>query len=553
MATAISPLARIWNLLRLEREEITQVYFYAILAGLIQLSLPLGIQSIIGFVLGAALSTSLVILIILVVVGVLCSGLLQVAQMKIIEKIQQKIFVRFSFRFADHIPKLDLRSSDAFYLPELVNRFFDIPNLQKSLSKLLLDLPTATIQILFGVVLLSFYHPFFIFFGITLLLLLWLILYITGQRGLETSLAESRFKYGVAGWLEELARVIRSFKFSAGQSELHLQKTDIQVTGYLEARKSHFRILLVQYRTLIAFKVVITASMLIIGCLLLLNQQLNIGQFIAAEIIIITIINSVEKIIVNLDSVYDVLTSVEKINKLTDKPVEESGSYQLEPDQKVGVELQNLHFGYYDEHLILHDVNLKIAPGEKVCIMGNDGAGKSTLLKLLTGAYQHFNGAILINGVPIGNYDLASLRGTTGIFLSNQDIFAGTLWDNIAMGNDAVRKDVVMDLVERTGLRTFLSGLKGGFDTELDPTGRRLPRNVVQKILLVRALAHQPRLLLLDEPWQGLEEGTKHNIQDLLLQHLPDTTVIIATNDAPFAEQCSRQVHLATTIKANKS
>lgn len=545
MAATISPLARIWALVQQEKKEITQIYFYAILNGLIQLSLPLGIQSIIGFVLGAALSTSLVILIILVVVGVLCNGLLQVAQMKIIEKIQQKIFVRYSFQFADHIPRLDLKQTDSFYLPELVNRFFDIPNLQKSLSKLLLDLPTASIQILFGVVLLSFYHPFFILFGLGLLLVLCGILYLTGQRGLQTSLAESRHKYAVAAWLEEMARVIKSFKFSSAQSGLHLQRTDSQVTHYLEARKSHFRILLLQYRTLIVFKVLITAAMLIIGCLLLLNQQLNIGQFIAAEIIIITIINSVEKIITNLDSVYDVLTSVEKINKLMDKPEERSGSYSMSPQQPIGIELQQVQFGYYETRLILRDVNLKIGAGEKVCILGNDGAGKTTLLKLLTGAYPHFSGSILISGMPIGNYDLQSLRRNTGIFLSTADIFAGTLWDNIAMGNETVEQNAVLHLMQCTGLHPFLSSLKEGFDTELDPTGHRLPHNVTQKILLVRALAHQPKLLLLDEPWQGLDDATKLRIQELLLHELPGTTVVIASNDTRFAGQCSQQVHLA--------
>lgn len=545
------PLARIWSLVKQEKNEITQVYFYAILAGLIQLSLPLGIQSVIGFVLGAALSTSLVILIVLVVAGVLCNGLLQVAQMKIIERIQQKIFVRFSFQFARHIPRLDLKSIDAYYLPELVNRFFDIPALQKSLSKLLLDLPTATIQILFGVLLLSFYHPFFIFFGIALLAVLWLILYITGQRGLQTSLEESKHKYALAGWLEELARVIKSFKFSSVRSPLHLQKTDGELVSYLEARKSHFHILLLQYRTLIAFKVLITAAMLIIGCLLLINQQLNIGQFIAAEIIIITIINSVEKIITNLDSVYDVLTSLEKINKLIEQPLEQNGTQVISAREPLRVEMQHLRFGYYDEKIILQDLNLKIGGGEKVAIMGSDGAGKTTVLKLLTGAYPHFNGNILINDVPIGNYDLHSLRAATGLFLNTQDIFGGTLWDNIAMGNESLRREDALPLLQRIGLQPFFAGLKQGFDTVLDPTGKRMPRNAAHKILLARALVHRPKLLLLDEPWQGLEEQTRVNVINLLLHELPGTTVIVATNDLTFAAQCSQQIQLAHHTAAN--
>ena len=97
MSFATTPVARIWNLLRLERKEITAVYFYAILNGLILLTLPLGVQSIINFVIGASMRASLVILITAVVLGTGLAGLLQIKQMKVIEKIQQKIFVRYSF------------------------------------------------------------------------------------------------------------------------------------------------------------------------------------------------------------------------------------------------------------------------------------------------------------------------------------------------------------------------------------------------------------------------------------------------------------------------
>lgn len=119
-----SPLKRIFRVIQLEKNEISSVYFYAILNGLIQLSLPLGIQSIISFVLGGSITTSLVVLIIFVVSGVFLNGMLQVNQMRLIEKVQQKIFVRYSFELADRIPKLDLQALDGYYLPELVNRFF---------------------------------------------------------------------------------------------------------------------------------------------------------------------------------------------------------------------------------------------------------------------------------------------------------------------------------------------------------------------------------------------------------------------------------------------
>ena len=535
-----NPLVRIARLVREEKSEISTVYFFAILSSLIQLSLPLGLQAIIGFILGGAMSTSLAILIFLVVLGVLTNGILQMNQMKIIERIQQKIFVRYSFAFTTHMPRLDLQKIDSFYLPELVNRFFDIPVLQKSLSKILLDFPIAVTQIVLGLLLLSFYHPAFIFFGVFLLLLLGLIFYVTGDRGFQTSLEKSNYKYEVAGWLEEMARVIKQFKFSAHHA-LHEKRADEKVVGYVKARKKHFAILLLQYKVLIALKVIITAAMLIVGCMLLLDQQINIGQFVAAEIVIFIVINSVEKLIVNLDSVYSTLTSVEKINKLLDKPVEKQGTFTVDRQEAFSVEFRDVSFAYQEDRPILKNISFSVQPGQKVAITGKDGSGKSTILKLLSGSYAGFSGSILVNDVPLGNYNLEYLRSHTGIVLNQQDLFAGTVWENIALGDEVADKTYISQVVQAINLSGYISNMREGYDTLLDPTGKRLPKNVGQKILLARALAHKPKMLLLEEPWQGINETVKQQIQHFLLNEV-NATVIIATNDPAFIRQADQVI-----------
>lgn len=543
MSQLKGPVARILNLVKLEHKEITAIYFIAILSGLIQLSLPLGVQSIIGFVLGGSYSTSLVVLITLVVAGVLFTGLMQISQMRIIEKIQQKIFVRYSFAIADRIPKMDLKKADNIYLPELVNRFFDINTLQKGLTKLLLEIPTATIQIIFGMILLSFYHPAFILFGLILIIILWLILYYTGNRGLQTSIEESTHKYETAAWMEEMARVIKSLKFSCN-THFHLNKTDEKVSAYLNARTGHFKILLQQFFSLVGFKLIITASMLIVGTILLVNQQLNIGQFIAAEIVILLVISSVEKLIGNLDNFYDVLTSVEKLSTLTERPVEQKGNLVFQPQQNgVSLEMKNLSFGYTDKRNILNNISFEIKPGEKVAVTGTDGTGKSTLLKLFTGSYSDFEGAILVNKIPIANYDSETLRAHIGILLNQQDIFKGNLIDNITLGNLHYSLQQINELAEKTGLNTYISTLSKGYDTELDATGNRLPRNVIHKILLMRALLNKPQLLLLEEPWTGLQEQNKKQVKELLLNN-HNITMLVVTNDEDFIKQCDKIIYL---------
>lgn len=540
MSTRPSPAARLWHLVREERSEITAIYFFAILSGLIQLSLPLGIQAIIGFVQGGTLSASLVVLLTVLILAVLFTGIIQVNQMKVIEKIQQRIFVKYSYAFADRLPKLDLKKVDGFYLPELVNRFFETVFLQKGFAKLLLELPIAIIQITLGLILLSFYHPFFILFGVLVVLLLWLILKVTGHNGLQTSLAESSYKYSLVGWLEEMARLVKTFKFS--NAELHLKKADEKTANYLHARTRHFKVLELQYSALVVFKVLITAVMLIGGVLLLLDQQINIGQFVAAEILILMIITSIEKIITNLDSVYDIITGLEKIGKLVDKPLETQGTYQLDPSSMISVEVNGLSFAYREKPII-NNVTFEVKPGEKVCIKGKAGTGKSTLLKLLAGVYSDFQGQLLINKVPLGNYDLQSLRERMGILFQQENVFHGTLWENLTMGRPATDPGTIIALCEQCGLQPFVSSLVSGFDTELDPTGKRLPRSVVQKILLVRAFAHKPSLLIMEEPWQGIEEEHRQRIQELILS-TRGATVIVATSDETFAGKCDRVIEL---------
>ena len=173
------PLQRLVQVLNLERKEIGSIYFYAIFAGLLQLAVPLGIQAIINFVLAGSISTSIVVLILLVVISVFFTGLLQINQMKSIEKIQQRLFARYSFEFAWRIPRLDLKKIDSYYMPEFVNRFFDTVNLEKSLSRLLLDIPAALIQVVFGLILLSLYANVFIIFSLLVILLLFAIIRIT--------------------------------------------------------------------------------------------------------------------------------------------------------------------------------------------------------------------------------------------------------------------------------------------------------------------------------------------------------------------------------------
>lgn len=536
---------KILNVLKLEKKEISAIYFYAILNGGLQLLLPIGIQSIINFVLGGAFSTSLYILIVFVVLTVFLSGFVQVKQMKIIEKIQQKIFVRYAFTYANHIPKIDLKKSDYYYLPELTNRFFDTMTMQKGISKILLDIPTALLQILIGVILLSFYHPVFIFFGIFLLLMLAIILYFTGNKGLSTSLKTSSYKFAVAGWLQEIARSVKSFKLSKFNF-FHIHKTDYYVNQYLNLKTEHFKVLKFQYWTIIVFKVLVTAIMLIVGSVLLVNQDINIGQFIAAEIVIILVINSVEKLIVTLDKVYDILTSVEKLGTLIEQPLEEEGNIKLdEKKEGLKINIDNLSFSYNKDVKVLQNISLEIKPGERIGLIGLTNSGKTTLLRLLTGIYNDFSGSILINNLPINSLVHNSFHSQIGVLFTHQEIFYGTLEENITMGNKQITSSTVSNLINQLGLESILIDLPDGLEEKLDPMGKKLSSTFKNKILLLRALIGNPRLILMyDDPWNYFEKSIQEKINLYFNKLKTESTLIVASNDIEFLKSCDKIIVL---------
>ena len=545
LATAIR---RFFSVIRIEKKEVSTIYFYAILSGLIQLSLPLGIQAIINFSQVAAgrtkLPVSMWLLIFLVVGGVLIVGIVQVNQMKVVERIQQRIFTRYAFEFTYKIPRFDIKRVDKYHLPELVNRFFDTISLQKGLSNLLLDIPLAIIQIVFGLILLSLYSPLFVLLGILLILILYIVLNLTAKKGLDASLRESDFKYSAAAWIEELARTFKTFKVS-GKQNLHLQKTDKLVVGYLESRTDHFDVLKFQYWSLILFKLLVTATMLIVGAVLLIEQQLNVGQFIAAEIVILTVLSAVEKLILSLDKAYDVLTSLEKLSKVTDQQLEDSSANIYTRNYNgISIKLNQLSFGYKEDKNILHDINLEIKPGSKVCIKGEAASGKSVLLELLAGGFPDTQGAVLVDGLPIGNYNIESYRRQIGVFYHEQDIFKGSLYENITMGDSSIDPSHLLELAKVVGLDVYITSLPKGFDTELNPTGKGMSSIIAKKILLVRAFATSPALLLLDEPFEIAGAENCERIADYLIK-LKNVTVVVVTGDTNFASQCDQVITMS--------
>jgi ABC-type bacteriocin/lantibiotic exporter with double-glycine peptidase domain len=545
----MTPLKRFYNLLALDKKDIYQIFFYAFFAGLISLSLPLGIQAIITFIQSGRVSVSWIVLIILVVAGVALVGLLSLMQLRITENLQQKIFVRSSFEFAGRLPKIKSVELYGTYLPELTNRFFDTMSIQKGTSKLLIDFSAALLQITFGIILLSLYHPYFIVFGLLLFLLLYFIFKFSYTSGLETSLKESKFKYKVAGWLQEMARNNFSFRNELNY-DFALQKNNSIVTNYINYREKHFNVIKKQFTQLIIFKIIITAGLLSIGGYLVLSQQINIGQFVASEIIILLVINSVEKIILGLESFYDVLTSVEKIGQVTDLELEEDTDLQNEICyNNITLETENLKFKFPDSPTnALNSITLKIEQGEKIVLEGENGSGKTTLIRLLSGILKQNSGAFYINDDTFRKISLKQYRSQIGSIIHNETPFEGTILENITFNNPSIRSEDLKWALEGVQLSPFVKLLPKGLDTHIYPEGKQLSSSNAQKILLARSIIHKPKVLFYEDPTDTMDENTANEIIDFITSDKNKWTIIVSSKNPYWKTKATRKITMKNGI-----
>jgi ABC-type bacteriocin/lantibiotic exporter with double-glycine peptidase domain len=541
----MTPWQRLLNLMKLEQKDIYKILLYAAFSGLVGLSLPLGVQAVINLVVGGQFNASIIILISLVLLGVIFQGIIRYMQLRVAEDLQQRIYARSSFELIYRFPRMQSQALDGKYAPELANRFFDTITIQKGLPKAIIDFSEALLQIVFGLILLSFYHPFFLFFGIFLVVLLYVVFQFSIPRGITTSLIESKMKYKTAHWIEEVARNFDTFKV-IDSYKLSTKKNDEMVMNYLDARENHFYILKIQFFKMIGFKTLVTAALLIIGGLLVINQQMNIGQFVAAEIVILLMINSVEKLILGLENIYDVITSTEKIGQVTDIPLDEdSPNKPLTKEDDINLELNNLSVEYPNSSTkILDGINLNINQGDKVLVNGPSGSGKTTLLKVIAGLVIRCDGQLLVNDINALNINNKHYRSFIGFVLPNNTPFDGTIRENITFNNPEIPEDIIQEVCQVLGIDKFVKTLPKGLETHINSDGKQLSYTMTKKIVIARALIANPKILILKDPLDEFDNKEIEDITAYIFDPKHKWTVIVASKNSIWNKYCNRIIKL---------
>jgi ABC-type bacteriocin/lantibiotic exporter with double-glycine peptidase domain len=545
-AVHVSPVRRFLRLMKAERGDIITLLIFSVFAGLLYLAAPLAVDAVVSNLAFGGQSRPYVQAIVVLAIGLFGALGLQAVvsgfQYYISDVIQRRIFVRTAADLAYRLPRVKAAALDDVHAPELVNRFLDVVTAQKSTSLLLLDGINLVFGSLIGMVLLALFHPTLLLFVGVLLVLIVVITWLLGKGAVDTSIAESRIKYDVVNWFEEIAAFPFLFKGPGGYA-LAYDRANQLATEYLNRRSGHFRIVMRQIVGLLILSVLASATLLVLGGWLVVSQQITLGQLVASELIMGSIVAAMAKMGKKLEAWYDAMAAMDKLGHIFDLEIErEDGEQPVSREGGAEVRACELTFGYQDPLFVKK--SFTVAAGSRAAIIGPHGSGASSLLDILFGLRQPSEGHLSIDGLDLRSWYLEALRESV-MLLRRDEIVDGTVIENLRLGRVDVGLDEIREALDRVGLLDVLLQRPDGLNLRLKVGGAPLSGNQRTRLILARALVQRPRLLLIDELFDSLDDESFKLLETAILDPSLPWTVILATRDHDVTLLCDQIIELA--------
>jgi ABC-type bacteriocin/lantibiotic exporter with double-glycine peptidase domain len=544
-ATQTSAYRRLRQMIFEDKNDLVLILIYTFFSGLFSLSIPLATQIVVNTIAAGVFLQPLTVIAGSVLSGLCFVAVLRLLTLWIVEQIRQRTFARVTLRLAYRVPRVRHAALAKEYLPELVNRFFDTITVQSGWFNFLLDAPAAALQVLVGLALLALYSPWLLLFDLIVIAFFLLEVFVLGYGGFRTRTNETTQRFLIAEWLEELARCETGIKTN-GIPPYLLEQADKLLVEYIRLRRIHFRVLFRQAAGLFFFQSIASAAVLGVGGYLVIHRELAMGQLVASLLIVNMVMPALERVVRNMQNVYELLSALNKIGYVEDLPLERKGGAILaRSSQGARLDLRGLRFAYTEGQDVLCGVDLSLNPGDRISLFGPNGSGKTTLSSILCGLIEPTGGLVQINGVDIRDIDLDSLRSVVALMGDGDEIFPGTIIDNISLGRKSITHLDVMWALDLVQFNEELSLLPNGLQTVLTTGGGNLSRGQTQKLMLARAIVKRPQLLILDEAFTAIEERSKLEILDRIYSANLTWTIIDISHDADSIHHSNKIVLLA--------
>lgn len=543
LSQPMKPLRRLMSFLRPESGDVRTIIVFSIVIGLLSLTTPLAVEAMVNTIAFGRYLQPLVVLSLIVLVFLGFRAILNVLMTIIVEYIQRRIFVRAVEDLAYRLTRVPLATWKKYHGPELVNRFFDIVNVQKVTAKLLLESLMLLLQTVIGLSVLAFYHPFLLGYDIGLLTLMTVVLYFIGRGAIQTSTEESQLKYETAAWLQEIVRHPTTFKYNGGLG-FAINRADELSAQYINNRQRHFRILIRQISFAMVMQVLAATVLLALGGYLVIVGQMTLGQLVAAELIVTVILGSFAKLGKDLESFYDLMASVDKLGKLFDLPIDPIDKLQLvRQPGAYSLSLVDMKL----DSVPTNSCNLTFDEGQSYAIHGSSELSRSKLIEAMVGQKKSSAGYILLNDFRVDTISSESLQEKISL-IRDIEIFEGSVDENIRMGRPDIGSDEVNSVIDQVNLQKTISGLADGLVTTVSVSGYPLSQGEAIRLVLARALIAKPGILFVDGLLDRLSDGDTLDVLKCLNKFQSSTTIVVSTGRNAIAQWADQNLNIGSPV-----
>jgi putative ABC transport system ATP-binding protein len=528
------PLDRLLNLLEPERGDIIAIAVFSVVVGFLGLATPLAVESLVNTVAFNRYVQPIVVLAIILFAFLAFAGVVSVVKAYLTEIIQRRLFVRVSLDLGHRFSHISQTALDGYSGAELANRFLDIAVVQKAVASILMDGLTLAIAVVIGMAVLAAYHPFLLGFDIVLLGLMAILVFVLGRGAVKSSMKESKVKYYMLAWLENVITCPTAFQLHGGDI-LATDRADQIAARYLDNRTKHFKILLRQIIFAVSVEVVASVTLLGIGGWLVVRNQLTLGQLVAAELIVSVIVGAFAKMGKHLETYYDMMAAIDKLGVILDLPEASIGGYDiLQSDGPLHLRLTDLSVELRGR-TVVGPFSADLKPGGSAVVVGPPGSGKSMLLQAIATLRPTTGGSVELNGVNLRQIDHAHYVRNIG-FAKDTEIFEGTVLENIGLNRPEINAGDVQWALQFVGLEDEIRNLPDFLETELSSGGSPLSATQAARLMLARAIVSRPPLLLIDSLLDSLPHEIAIEIISRLHARPMPWSLVFATSRADLID-----------------
>lgn len=547
-STAWAQLSRLALLVRLERRLLAIVISYAVAMGVFSLVVPLTVQELVNTFAFAIEPVMIVTLALIILVGLLFIGFFRVFQTSAMETLFQRLYTRIALAMTEHLPRI----REEVFVPSYANYFAEAEFLPRAVAVLLVDLINVTVSGSTGMFILAMYHPHFVIYNAFLMGGFAVVLVVTGQGGVRATQTVSQCHYDLMTWMQDIAHNRLHLK-AAQSAGLLLDKTDQLLERYLAARRVRSGILTWrEYVSTVIWEAICHSAMIGLGGWLLSTGQITLGQFVAAEVIVGTLLLHLDTVTRRMYAATYILTSLDELARILSLPKDDilhTLAPARVPDPRLhGLRLtcKDVAFAYPNSQPIFARFTMEVAPGEKVAVVSQTSTGKSTLALVLAGLYGPTAGVVRFNDVDLRDMTMESVNASRGLVLdSHLSLFGGSLEENITLGRKSVRFEDLRWALRFVELDDEVDSLPRGLETPVVAGGKLFTRSQILRILVARAIVTRPPLLIFDGTLHNMNPGLRQVLLRRLCSKEESWSVVFVSNDPAIGEFVDRRVPLA--------